>query len=180
MCKDRKSKAVGALLAGALLLPFASVAEQKIAVGRYIRVTTEPTASQLNPLETVVTVKFPRGQIDTVGAAASYLLSRSGYALAGAVVTSNPEHQKVLHFPLPDVQRQFQLVTVLAALDALGGPPYQPHINHVDRIVTYQLRNAYRHLNEQDNEQAQSETRNTNSVVEASAPSVAQIRRATD
>ena len=180
MCKVWERKAVGVLLAGVLLLPLASVAEQKIAVGRYIRVTTEPSASQLNPLETVVTVKFPRGQVDTVGAAASYLLSRSGYELAGAEVTSNPDHQKVLHFPLPDVQRQFQLVTVMAALDALGGPPYQPQVNHVDRTVTYQLRNAYQHLNQQDNEQAQSETRNTTEpVVGAHAPSGGQIRRAT-
>ena len=173
MSQGRIAKSVVmALLAGVVLLPFSGVADEQIAAGRYVRVTTAPTASQLNPLETVVTITFPKGQVDTIGAAARYLLSRSGYQLAEAQAGANSRHEQLLNFPLPDVQREFQLVTVMAALDALGGPSYEPHVDHVERTVTYHLRD------EELNAQAQAETtKAAESVVAADPPSLAQVRK---
>ncbi len=115
-------------------------ASEQFAVDRYVRVSTVPTASQKNPLNTIVTVTFPKGKVDTVGNAARYLLGRSGYQLAKGDSVSNANHKRLLNFPLPEVQRQFELVTVIAVLDALGGPSYKPRVNHENRTVTYQRR----------------------------------------
>ena len=173
MSKDRIAKSVVALLASVLLLPLSSVADEQIAVGRYVRVTTAPTASQINPLETVVTITFPKGQVDTIGAAVRYLLKRSGYQLAEVEAGSNPRHEQLLNFPLPDVQREFQLVTVMAALDALGGPSYEPRVDHVERTVTYQLRD------QEVVAQAKSKmTKVSEPIVAADSPSLAQVRKA--
>lgn len=140
-----KSRFCVALLCGFFLLPLASVAEE-IAVGRYVRVTTGLSDSQVNPLQTVVTINFPRGSVDTIGAAAEYLLQRSGYVLMSAEA-ANPHHVKLVGFPLPEVQREFELVTVMSALDALGGPSYEPDVNHEERIVSYKLRENEQHAN---------------------------------
>lgn len=175
MPKDRISPSVVGLLA-VFLLPLCSVAEEQVAVGRYVRVATAPTASQLNPLETVVTVNFPKGQVDTIGGAARYLLSRSGYQLADVAPDSNPRHEQLLRFPLPDVQREFQLITVMAALKALGGPSYEPRIDHVERTVTYHLRDGQAVAKANLDERKSKAIDDTKSDVAANSLSVAHVQ----
>ena len=110
-------------------------------MGRYARLRAEmPPELQeelANPLTTIISMNFPRETVSTVGAAASYLLARTGYALydgAGA------DHTRLMAFPLPENQRRLEYLTVEQALTALGGEAYAPVVDHVDRTIAFELR----------------------------------------
>ena len=65
-----------ATLAASVLVGTASAQEPRIyEAGRYVRVVAVPDEAQIRPLETVVSLAFPRRDISTVGDAARYLLA---------------------------------------------------------------------------------------------------------
>lgn len=114
--------------------------------GRYVRVVAVPDPAQIEPLQTVVSVSFPRREIATVGDAAKYLLRRTGYAMPAVDAEAFPEHAKAASFPLPEIHRRFDGVTIASALEALAGAAYRPVIDDVERTVIFELKeNADRH-----------------------------------
>lgn len=110
--------------------------------GRYTRVLAVPERHQIEPLQTIVSVEFPRQEIVTVGDAAAYLLRRTGYSMLSPAPKKRADHARVLAFSLPEVQRRFDGVTITAALEALAGAAYRPVINHASRTVHFEARDA--------------------------------------
>ena len=124
----------------------AALADEPAAqVGRYS--TLEPVAPshQTHLLETVVQVRFPEQGVQTTGEAIRYLLARSGYALAAAEA-SDPALASLLGLPLPEVQRELGPVTVAAGLQTLAGPAYCLVVDHVHRLISFELAPRYRGL----------------------------------
>ena len=117
------------------------IAEDDVAIGRYARVKPQldeqETDAIRNPLQTVVSVHFPRQEVETVGDAIEYLLLRSGYRLCDDTVTE--AQQRLTNFPLPEAQRRFDFVTVRRGLELLGGQSYSPNVDHVLRTISYEL-----------------------------------------
>lgn len=90
-----------------------------LVVDRYSSVSEAATPAQLNPLLTVVTVKFP-DSVTTIGQAVNQVLVYSGYSLA-------PENQlpcalkTVLSKPLPLADRTFQPMMIRDMVGVLVG-----------------------------------------------------------
>jgi type IV pili sensor histidine kinase/response regulator len=141
------SRRIGLLVVGlcATLGAAAAPDEPGAQVGRYS--TLEPIAPhhQTHLLETVVQVRFPERRVQTTGEAIRHLLARSGYALA-APEASDPALAALLALPLPAVQRELGPVTVQAGLETLAGPAYCLVIDHVHRLVSFELVPRYRAL----------------------------------
>jgi type IV pili sensor histidine kinase/response regulator len=129
----------------ASLTVVAAEVEPGAQVGRYS--TLEPVAAhqQTHLLETVVQIRFPERGIQTTGEAIRHLLARSGYALA-ALDASDPALAALLELPLPTVQRELGPVTVQAGLETLAGPAYCLVVDHVHRLVSFELVPRYRAL----------------------------------
>ena len=124
-----------------VLVPALLHAEHGALDNRVARYTTvEPGASdtQRAPLETIVTVAFPRDQVNTVGQAVHYLLMRTGFRLS-------PEDQlpaavqAILTLPLPEVQRRIGPIRVSAALGVLLGEPFRLTSDPLRREIAYTL-----------------------------------------
>ena len=117
------------------------IAEDEVAIGRYARVKPQlderQTEAIRNPLQTVVSVHFPRQEVETVGDAIEYLLLRSGYRLREDSVTE--AQQRLTSFPLPEAQRRIEFVTVRRGLELLGGQSYAPNVDHILRTISYEL-----------------------------------------
>ena len=116
-----------------------ALADASVTADRYVRVKPLATIGQIDPLQTAVTVTFPKEHFQTVGDAALHLLRRSGYALAEPGISPEDAHARLLQFPLPEVHRRFETVAIVQILQALGGPSYIPTIDHVNRTVTFKL-----------------------------------------
>ena len=128
--------AIAALATTAVAAQGTSVFE----AGRYLRVVPEPTPEQQRPMETVVSLAFPRDEVTTIGEATNYLLRRTGYTVPDLDEDEHAVHAKVANFPLPEVHRDFDGVTVIAILEALAGVAYAPVVNHAERTVLFDLR----------------------------------------
>lgn len=114
-----------------------------VETGRYTRVTAVAPVAQADPLATVVSIEFPRREVRTVGEAARYLVARTGYAVVAdgeLGSTASEPHSRVTGFALPDVHRRFDDVTVISALQALGGAAYVPVVDHAGRTVSFAYR----------------------------------------
>lgn len=136
-----RSSVYVAALAAALSSGAASADEVKVFEGgRYVRVVAVPAQEQIEPLQTIVSVTFPRREIATVGDAARYLLRRTGYAMPAVDTQAFPDHAKVARFPLPEVHRRFDGVTIASALEALAGGAYRPVIDDAERTVVFELK----------------------------------------
>lgn len=130
-----------ATLTASVLVGTSSAQEPRIyEAGRYVRVVAVPDQAQARPLETVVSLAFPRRDISTVGDAARYLLRRTGYTIPDVDAGAFPEHAKVTGFALPEVHREFDGVTISSILDALAGAAYRPVINDEERTVVFELK----------------------------------------
>lgn len=132
------------LTAAAIALQGTSVAQEAPVAksGRYVRVVASVPSEQVKPLDTVVSVTFPRREVRTVGDAARHLVRRTGYGIAVDSEAPSPAHERVTGFPLPEVHRSFESVTVMGVLEALGGEAYRPVIDHASRTVTFAYRAA--------------------------------------
>lgn len=107
-------------------------------LSRYTTTSTSPDITQVDPLEAVVQVGFPRGQVATVGDAVHYLLLRTGYRLA---VQPEPDAgaSAILAMPLPEVHRQLGPYSVRTALSVLLGSPFALSVDPIQRLVSYRV-----------------------------------------
>jgi len=115
-----------------------------IQTDRYSAVEAEPTVSQISPLQTIVTIKYPR-QINTVGQAITYTLKRSGYRLASQQA-QDPMMAILMHLPLPAVHRYLGPMTVKQVLNVLSGEVFVLVIDPVHRYVSFDVIPHYRSL----------------------------------
>ena len=108
----------------------------EVRLARYTTGSSVPDAAQVDPLEAVVQVSFPRASVATVGDAVNYLLLRSGYRLAAQQRANTPE-SAVLSMPLPEVHRQLGPYSVRTALSVLLGTPFVLSVDPMQRQVSY-------------------------------------------
>jgi type IV pili sensor histidine kinase/response regulator len=137
------------LLAGIVFLPALAAAQPlgsaEVQVGRYATVSAAPLPEQIDLLRAVVSVHFPRREVQTVGEALHHLLQPSGFRLADAYA-SDPAMQTLLRQPLPEVQRQLGPCSLQAALTTLAGPVYRLVVDPPHRLVSFELTDPYRAL----------------------------------
>lgn len=104
-------------------------------VSRYTSIALAPTLADADPLESIVTLHFPRAQVNTVGEAVHHLLVRTGYRL-GQIDTAI---QEVFALPLPQVHRKLGPCSVRTALRILMGESYVLVTDPARRVVGYAL-----------------------------------------
>lgn len=118
-----------------LLSAGSAQAIEPVQVGRYSTLAPVPTAAQTDPLAASVQVTFP-ARVRTIGDAADYLLSQSGYRLSA----QSRAMRLLLEKPLPGTQRSLGPLSLMQALETLGGQPYALKIDPVGRLVAFELR----------------------------------------
>jgi len=107
-----------------------------IRVSRYTTASAVPDIAQVDPLEAVVQVSFPRTSVATVGDAVTYLLLRTGYRLAPQQ-EADTKTNTILSMPLPEVHRQLGPYSVRTALSVLLGTPFVLSVDATQRLVSY-------------------------------------------
>jgi conjugative transfer region protein (TIGR03748 family) len=141
-CSQRRFAAAAraaATFAGASALACAAVrAEQaaEVRLSRYTTAAATPEPAQVDPLEAVVHLTLPRGNVQTVGDAIAYLLLRTGYRMTPAEAT-DPQVRAVLAMALPEVHRRLGPYSVRTALSILLGRPFVLSVDPLQRLVTY-------------------------------------------
>lgn len=142
-CKAARSPARSALLCAFLSLTWLPLCSSTWAQGsaevrlsRYTTGSTQPDASQLDPLEAMVQVSLPRTSVATVGEAVNYLLLRTGYRLADPPEAASPPIP-FLSMPLPEVHRQLGPYSVRTALSVLVGVPFALSVDPAHRLVSF-------------------------------------------
>lgn len=118
------------------VFPVNAAEQDGIKIGRYSTMPPIPPASQVNPLNAIVFVNFPRERVATVGDAVNYLLLRSGYHLDAQ---QTEVVRSILALPLPEVHRQVGSYSVQTALKVLMGQSYSLSVDHAHRSVLYKL-----------------------------------------
>jgi type IV pili sensor histidine kinase/response regulator len=109
---------------------------------RYTTVTALPSQAQSNLLSVMISVTIPK-EIQTIDDTARYLLRRSGYRLA-MLNLHNEGVKALLQKSLPEVHRKIGVMRLSDALTMLGTPTYEIKTDHVNRMVSYQLKPQYR------------------------------------
>jgi type IV pili sensor histidine kinase/response regulator len=94
-----------------------------------------PEPSQLDPLEAIVHLSFPRSTVQSVGDALAYLLLRSGYRLQ-AESFAQPV-LNLLSMPLPEVHRRLGPFSVRSALTVLVGKPFAVSVDASHRVISF-------------------------------------------
>lgn len=122
-------------------------AQDDVQVGRYTTISPTPPVAQLNPLDAVVRITFPRAQVSTVGDAVNYLLLRSGYHLGEQQAE---DVRAILALPLPEVHRLIGPYSVQVALGVLMGQSYTLAVHHGRREIDFQLATAIKPSVDQD------------------------------
>lgn len=110
-----------------------SVATTEVRVNRYTSVLSEPTVSEVLPLQSVIHISYPR-DVRSVGQALDYTLLRSGYRLGTA---SSAEQSLFRDLALPESQRVLGPYTVERVLQTLIGSEWQLTVNHPARVVSF-------------------------------------------
>lgn len=126
------------LSVSALMLCAAASAQPlaDIRLARYTSSAAAPEAAQLDPLEAIVQLTFPRSNVQTIGDAIGYLLLRSGYRLTPDPSMAQPARE-LLAMPLPEVHRRMGPYTVRTALSVLVGKPFAVTADASQRVVSY-------------------------------------------
>jgi type IV pili sensor histidine kinase/response regulator len=109
---------------------------QEIAQGRYGLVSTQPTVEQRDPLLQIIDVHITPTLNATVADALHFVLQRSGYSLCAAT----PGVQTLFSRPLPSVHYQLGPISLMDALDVLGGEAWQLQTDPVPRTVCFTQR----------------------------------------
>ena len=122
----------------ALLICAAASAQPTVDIrlARYTTSIPTPEVAQLDPLEAIVQLSFPRSNVQTVGDAIGYLMMRSGYRLAPDPSLAQPVRD-VLALPLPEVHRRLGPCSVRTALSVLVGKPFAVSVDASQRVVSY-------------------------------------------
>lgn len=110
-------------------------------VGRYMTVSNQPTASQMDLLAQTVQVRFPQN-INTVGDATNYLLNFSGYSMVQDSQMSEPL-KNMLVKPLPVIDREVGPMSLKNALSILVGSAFNLQQDTVNRTVNFHLKPVY-------------------------------------
>lgn len=131
-------------LSGLIIAGSRAAWSEPVRTGRYTSVSTDPTEAQQDPLDVVITTHLP-AHFKTVQEALAFLLERSGYRLAPHIAF-DPATAQLLALPLPEVHRQLGPLRLQAALETLAGQAYVLVVDPVHRLVSFELRPAYRPL----------------------------------
>ncbi|MEQ1968543.1 PilL N-terminal domain-containing protein [Xenorhabdus nematophila] len=107
--------------------------------GRYLLVSTDPTAAQRNPLSQRVDIHIPAVQTPTVADAMRYVLRQSGYSLCPPDKTNDILYRQ----PLPSVHTQLGPIRLHTALQMMADPAWQLEVDEVQRVVCHHLRQGY-------------------------------------
>ncbi|RLJ22477.1 hypothetical protein DJ030_01310 [bacterium endosymbiont of Escarpia laminata] len=129
-------------LAISLTATMVTAGEASMQAGRYTVVAAVATAAQADPLQTMVTIRFPEPHITTVGDAVRYLLRHSGYHLAEPEAV-DPAMAGLLDHLLPKVHRHLGPITLQNMLSTLAGTAYQIVVDPVNRLIAFDLVPAY-------------------------------------
>lgn len=114
---------------------------------RYAKAYPSAKAVQVDPLSSIVKIKFPN-DVQTIKQAIEYLLGPTGYRLA-PVEFSDPYVKNVFISELADIHREIGLIRVDDAIKTIVGKPWELVEDPVNRMVTLELKNGYRqHYNE--------------------------------
>ncbi|CDL84353.1 PilL N-terminal domain-containing protein [Xenorhabdus cabanillasii] len=107
--------------------------------GRYLLVSTDPTAAQRDPLSQLIDIHIPASQNPTVADALRYVLRQSGYMLCAPEKNNDILYRQ----PLPSVHAQLGPVRLRTALQIMAGPAWQLEVDEVQRVVCHHLRQGY-------------------------------------
>ncbi|MBD2806686.1 PilL N-terminal domain-containing protein [Xenorhabdus sp. ZM] len=107
--------------------------------GRYLLVSTDPTAAQRDPFSQLIEVQIPASQSPTVADALHDVLRPSGYALCPPEKNNDILYRQ----PLPSVHYQLGPVRLRTALQLMTGPAWQLEVDEVQRVVCHHLRPGY-------------------------------------
>ncbi|HEX7635861.1 MAG TPA: hypothetical protein VF427_11350 [Noviherbaspirillum sp.] len=108
----------------------------EIVLSRYTTQIQAPDAGAMNPLAVVAHIRFPRGEVNTVGDAIAYLLLRTGYVLADPAQL-DASVKNLFDRPLPESHRQLGTYRVELMLQLLMGDAFELRVDHLRRIVSY-------------------------------------------
>lgn len=106
---------------------------------RYLLVSTDPEATQRDPLSQIIDIRIPASLHPTIADALRYVLRQSGYALC----TVGPANGVLYRQPLPGVQYQLGPMRLRTALQVMAGPAWQVEVDDVQRVVCHSLRDGY-------------------------------------
>lgn len=120
-----------------LLLSTPLAHSESIAVGRYTRIAVSAPSA---PLSTPVLSKFVAPRV--IGDAVTLILARTGYRLAGAR-NADPMQAQLLEMNLPDAHRDLSAMRSIDALVLLGAPGYRVMVDHVHRLVGFEVKPRY-------------------------------------
>lgn len=119
-----------------ITLPVSVMAEdlqKTYSISKYIGVEVDAGYQQTNLTEVVGSFDFNK-DIELIGQAINYALSRSGYSLS-SYKKMDKESLILLSHPLPQVHRTFSWVTLEGVIKALVGQGYTVRFDHVAREV---------------------------------------------
>ncbi len=115
-------------------------------VGRYSVVAPVPRASQRDPLQALVRIRFAQS-IHTVGDALNHLLARSGWRLVDPA-NAEPSLATLLDLPLPQTQRRLGPVPLIEAVRVLCGSAYEVVIDPVHRLLSCEIKAQFAAIGE--------------------------------
>lgn len=120
---------LGVALATSLVAQ-AAPSRDVVQVARYTEVASASDA-EIDPLEVVAQLRFPREAVATVGDALSYLLQRTGYAARAR----DDVAQRLFALPLPESHRALGPHRVRTLAQILVGESYVLCIDALSRLV---------------------------------------------
>ena len=145
MVKNKKSVLLklAAVLSGSLLTAFAyaSAFPEQFFAARYLKEPIKPLASQVDLLDQIFHVRFPK-QIKTIGEAIDYVLNHSGYTLISPK-KMEPEVINMLKNTLPLADYDFGPMTLREGLQILVGKAFKLWIDPVHRHISFHLKPEY-------------------------------------
>jgi conjugative transfer region protein (TIGR03748 family) len=115
------------------------VAPEVVRYDRYLLVSTDPEATQRDPLSQIIDIRIPASLHPTIADALRYALRQSGYALCAV----GPANGVLYRQPLPGVQYQLGPMRLRTALQVMAGPAWQVEVDDVQRVVCHSLRDGY-------------------------------------
>ena len=120
-----------------LIMVSSQLQASEVQVGRYTLRSAIPAEAQADLMSAIVTIRFS-DRIQTIGAAARYLLRDSGYQLASPIAL-DPETKALFRLPLPAVHRNLGPLTLRQALETLAGPTFRLVQDPVHRLISFEL-----------------------------------------